>query len=326
MNNKIKMVFVPPHPDALDGWLSKLTTAFPEVTFATPQSAAEAIVELGDADAAFGTLTAELLNAAKRLQWLQAPAAAPAAGFYFDELIAHDVRVTNFRGIYNDHISYQILGYMLSFTKHLHEYRDQQREKLWQPLKGPRYNTIYLPESTLLIVGVGGIGLETARLCKAIGMRVVGTDVRLKNKPDCLDELYGAEALSEVAAQADFVVTTVPHTPSTEGIFDAAFFERMKNSAIFINIGRGMTTRLDDLNSALRSGSIAGAALDVFETEPLPSAHPLWDAPNVLITPHVAVLEAAHLDQRRYDIIEHNVRRFLSGEELMNTVDKASWF
>ena len=111
-----------------------------------------------------------------------------------------------------------------------------------------------------------------------------------------------------------------------EGMFDASVFEQMKSSAIFINIGRGMTTRLDDLNAALREGTIAGAGLDVFEIEPLPADHPLWDAPNTILTPHVAVKDAAHLDERRYAIIEQNVERFLAGDALLNQVDKAQWF
>ena len=125
---------------------------------------------------------------------------------------------------------------------------------------------------------------------------------------------------------ADFVVTTIPHTPESEGMFDARVFGLMKRSAIFINIGRGMTTRLDDLNAALRGGVIAGAGLDVYEIEPLPTSHPLWDAPNTLLTPHTAVKGGAHLDERRYAIIENNVRRFLEGAPLVNVVDKAQWF
>ena len=316
----MKMVFVPPSSAAVPGWVARLKAAVPSVEIATPDNEAQALEQLRDADAAFGTLTPQLLAAAPQLRWLQAPAAAPAAGFYFDELIAHQTKVSNFRGIYNDHISYHILGMMLSFTKHLHDYRDQQTRKQWKPLAGAGYNEIYLPECCVLIVGVGGIGVETAKLCKAIGMRVIGTDARLTQVPDYVDELHGADAL------LDLVVTTIPHTPQSAGLFDAEFFKRMKSTGIFINIGRGMTTRLDDLNAALRSGQIAGAGLDVFEIEPLPPSHPLWDAPNTLITPHTAVLEAAHLDERRYAIVEDNLRRFVAGEALLNEVDKSNWF
>jgi phosphoglycerate dehydrogenase-like enzyme len=126
-------------------------------------------------------------------------------------------------------------------------------------------------------------------------------------------------------AQADFVILTVPHTPETEGFMGAERFARMKRSAFFINIGRGKTTRLDDLVAALRSGQIAGAALDVYEQEPLPAEHPLWDAPNVLLTPHVAGY-GPYLDDRRRDIIVDNARRLVAGEPLRNVVDKEQWF
>ncbi|MBV9812593.1 MAG: D-2-hydroxyacid dehydrogenase, partial [Acetobacteraceae bacterium] len=116
-----------------------------------------------------------------------------------------------------------------------------------------------------------------------------------------------------------------PHTPATEGMMDRARFGRMKPSGFFINIGRGRTTRLDDLVDALRAGALRGAALDVFETEPLPQGHPLWTMPNVLITPHTAGY-GPYLDERRYAIVRDNLRAMVEGGELRNLVDKASWF
>jgi len=322
----MKMVFVPPLAANAQQWVPRLRTAYPDVDFVTPVDEAQARDELKRADAAYGTLTPALLAVANQLQWLQSPMAAPPPGFYFEELIAHPANVTNFRGIYNDHISYHILGLILSFTKHLHLYRDQQNERVWRKLDGPDFNTIYPPEASVLIVGVGGIGLETARLCKAIGMRVVGVDTRRTQGHEWLDELHPAETLNSHVGAFDFVVATIPHTPETEGVFDASFFDAMKSSGIFINIGRGPTTRLDDLNAALRSKAIAGAALDVYEIEPLPAEHPLWDAPNTILTPHSAVTGAAHLDERRYEIVHANVGHFIAGEPLINLVDKASWY
>ena len=124
---------------------------------------------------------------------------------------------------------------------------------------------------------------------------------------------------------ADFVVLTVPHTPATEGLMHRARFQRMRPTAFFINIGRGRTTRLNDLVEALRAGEIAGAGLDVFEQEPLPPDHPLWTLPNMLITPHVAGY-GPYLDERRYQIIAANCRAFAAGRPLRNVVDKQAWF
>jgi phosphoglycerate dehydrogenase-like enzyme len=276
------------------------------------------------AEAAFGTIPATLLRQATRLRWLQAPQAAPPAGYYYEELIAHPVVVTNFREIYNDHIGAHIMAFVLAFARELHRYLPQQLRREWRPapLDG---GVIHLPEATALVVGVGGIGAEAARLAAAFGMRVIGVDARRREAPPGVAELHGPDALDGLLARADFVILTVPHTPATEGFMNRARFRRMKRTAFFINIGRGMTTRLDDLVAALRAGEIAGAGLDVFEQEPLPANHPLWTMPGVLITPHTAGY-GPYLDDRRFEILLDNCRRFLAGQPLRNVVDKSSWF
>ena len=184
---------------------------------------------------------------------------------------------------------------------------------------------IHLPEATALIVGLGGIGAEAARLAAAFGITVIGTDARRETAPPHVAEMHRPDALDELLPRADFVILTVPHTPATEGFMHRARFQRMKKSAFFINIGRGMTTRLDDLVAALEAGEIAGAGLDVFEIEPLPPAHKLWRMPNVLITPHTAGF-GPYLDERRFEIVRDNCRAFADGKPLHNPVDKASWF
>ena len=322
----MKFIFVPPHSSPVKGWLARLQDSVPEMQFIAPDSMDDAVREIVDADAAFGTLPPEALAAAKQLKWVQAPAAAPNAGYYYPELIAHAAQVTNFREIYNDHISAHIVAMMLSFSQHLNLYRDQQRSREWKRLEPPEYHSIFLPDSTALVVGLGGIGAETARLCAAFGMTVKAVDARREDTPAWVTEMRGPDALDDMLPDADFVLVTIPHTPQTEGLFDAAKFRLMKRSAIFINIGRGMTTKLDDLAAALKSGEIAGAGLDVYEIEPLPEDHALWGAPNAILTPHVAAYGGAHLEERRYEIIIENVRHLLKGEPLRNVVDKVNWF
>ena len=323
-----KMVFLPPNSQHNLDFMTRLQDSVPDANLVAPTNEDEAVSELADADAAFGTMNPRLVAAAPKLRWLQAPAAAPPAGYYFEELIDHPVQVTNFREIYNDHISVHIVAMMLSFVKHLNLYRDHQRDRNWEKLLGDQYNNIFLPESTVVIVGVGGIGTETAQLCKAFGCKVVGVDARWESPGarDNVDEMRDPSELDEVLPTGDFVVLTIPHTPQTEGMFDATKFALMKDSAVFINIGRGMTTKLDDLNDALRSGAIGGAGLDVYEIEPLPSDHPLWDAPNTILTPHIAADEGRHLGERRYQVVSDNMRRFAEGQPLRNLVDKANWF
>jgi phosphoglycerate dehydrogenase-like enzyme len=285
---------------------------------------AHAAREIAIAEAAFGTVSPALLRRAGRLRWLQAPQAAPPAGYYTRELIDHPVVVTNFREIYNDHIGAHIMAFVLAFARGLHHYLPLQLRCEWKPAPLDT-GVVHLPEATALVVGVGGIGGETARLAAAFGMRVIGVDARRHDAPPGVLKLAGPDELDGLLPEADFVVLTVPHTPDTEGLMHRARFRRMRRSAFFINIGRGMTTRLDDLVAALRAGEIAGAALDVFEQEPLPADHPLWTMPNVLITPHTAGY-GPYLDDRRCDILLDNCRRFLAGAPLRNVVEKARWF
>ncbi|MFC3174051.1 D-2-hydroxyacid dehydrogenase [Novosphingobium bradum] len=318
-----KFVMLPPHSGPARDWAARLMRDVPEIRLFVPEDEAGAIREIADADAAFGFLTPPLLAAASRLRWLQAPFAAPPAGFYYPALIEHELAVTNFREIYNDHIGAHIMALVLAFARGLQFYWPRQARGEWNP-KGLR-PAVHLPEATALIVGLGGIGAEAARLLDAFGVTVLATDARRTDPGPHVRELHGPEQLDSLLPRADFVILTIPHTPATEGLFDRARFQRMKPLSYFINIGRGMTTRLDDLADALAAGEISGAGLDVFEQEPLPSDHRLWHLPGVIITPHVAG-RGPYLDERRYEILRDNCRQFARGAALRNVVDKANWF
>jgi phosphoglycerate dehydrogenase-like enzyme len=319
-----KFLFVPPQTDTSRLWASEVARQVPDLQVVVAETPSDALREIQDADAAFGTLTPDLVAHAQRLKWLQAPAIAPPAGYYFPELQAHPVTVTNFRGIFNDHIAAHIMAFVLAFARGLHRYIPLQMQHRWAP-DPLDTGVLHLPECTALIVGVGGIGAETATKCAAFGMRVIGVDARRSDRPDGVAELHPPSDLDALLPRADFVILTIPHTPETEGLMNAARFSLMKRSAFFINIGRGMTTRLSDLVSALNDGTIAGAALDVFEQEPLPADHPLWRAPNTLLTPHTAGF-GPYLDDRRLEIILDNANRFTRNEPLRNVVDKTLWF
>ena len=317
-------VFLPPQTAITRNWAARLAADVPEARVRVAETPADAEASVIEADAVFGTLSPELLARARHLRWLQAPQAAPPAGFYHRALVDHPLVATNFREIFNDHIAAHIMAFVLAFARGLHRYIPQQLRAEWS--KPPEdEGVVHLPDSTMLIVGLGGIGAEAARVAAAFGMTVIATDARRTDRPAGVAELHPPDALDALLPRADFVVLTVPHTPATEGFFDRAKFRRMKRSAFFINIGRGMTTRLDDLVAALRAGEIAGAALDVFETEPLPPEHPLWLMPNVLITPHMAGY-GPYLNERRYAIIRDNALAFATGGPMRNVVDKANWF
>jgi phosphoglycerate dehydrogenase-like enzyme len=316
---------LPPQSEKTRAWAERLRVAVPEVTVVVAGSETDAARAIGDADAAYGTISDALLAKAGRLRWLQAPQAAPPAGYYTPALIAHPVVVTNFREIYNDIIGAHIMAFVLAFARGFHLYFPRQTRREWKPERGEESGVVHLPDATALVVGVGGIGSEAARMMEAFGMNVMGVDARRHDAPPGVRKLDGPDAFDALLPLADFVVLTVPHTPATEGFMHRARFQRMKRSAFFINIGRGRTTRLDDLVAALRAGELAGAGLDVFEEEPLPADHPLWTMPGVLLTPHVAG-HGPYLDERRFEILADNARRFAGGGPLRNIVDKANWF
>ena len=302
-------------------WPDTLRQNVPGIEVNVANSLGEAMEMIGEADAAFGNIVPELFERAEKLRWVACPQAGPRAGYYHRALIDSDVVVTNTRDIYNDHISNHIMAYVLAFARGLHTYIRRQMESNWQP--GERI--VNLPDATAVVVGVGGIGGETARLCSEFGVHVIGVDPRVPEPPPGVAELVRPDALDDALPRADFVIVTVPETPETQRLFTLDRFRRMKPSAYFINIGRGATAVLDDLAAALESGAIGGAALDVFEIEPLPSDHPLWAMPNVIITPHCAGT-GPYLDDRRTELFIENCVRFGQGQELKNVVDKANWF
>lgn len=301
-------------------WAERLQADCPALDIKVIADEAELPQALSSADAGYGWVPPELLAFATRLRWLQNPMAGPPPSYYYPALVEHDVVVTNPRGIYSDHIAHHVLMYMLALSRGLPYYLDAQRERRWDK-RARRRGYQDIGSSTVLINGVGGIGAETGRLCSALGARVIGIDPRPEHEVDF--QLLPVSALDNVLPEADFVVTTVPHTQATEFMWRRERFVVMKPSAYFINIGRGMTAKLDDLVAALQAGEIAGVGLDVFEIEPLPSEHPLWRCENVIVTPHVAVADAANISERRYELLLDNARRFVAGEPLRNVVDKA---
>ena len=316
-----KMVIVPPNtqPD----WPDKIRAVVPDCEVSMFESADAAMSAIQDADAAYGNIVPELFRRAKRLRWIQAPAAAPPVGYYHQALIDSDVLVTNQREIYNDHIGTHIMAFVLAFARGLHRYLPQQLNRQWQ--KYGVETMRHLPEATALIIGVGGIGSEAARFCAAFGMTVLGIDARRASAPPGVKEILRPDSLYDQLPQADFVIMTVPETPQTHGLISARAFKLMKSTAYLINIGRGGCVVLDDLVDALRHGEIAGAGLDVYQLEPLPAEHPLWTMPGVLMTPHVAGV-GPYLPERRTEILLENCRRFHAGESLLNVVDKTNWF
>lgn len=322
---KPKLLMMPPtveyYPDA---WVQAVAEAAPGLEVVAVADRAACQRHLAEAQAVFGTLDAELLAGAPQLRWLQAPQAAPPAGYFFPELVAHPVQVTNFRGIYNDHVAFHAVAMLLALARNLDTYMRQQARGEWTRHLADS-DILHLPESTALIVGVGGIGGEISRLLQAFGMRVIGIDPRRTEPAPGMLAIHPPAELERLLPEADVVILTLPHTPESEGLIDARRLALLRPHALLVNIGRGATVHLDAVLEALRARRLGGVALDVFEIEPLPPEHPLWREPRALLTPHVAVV-GPYILERRLEILCDNARRFAAGQPLRNVVDKALWY
>jgi len=317
----LKMAILP--PDIIVEWEDRIREAIPGAEVTTFKSPADVGGYIDEVNCAYGFVPPELFRRAKELKWIQCYAAGPAHSFWFDELVQSDVVVTNFRGIFNEHVAAHAMSFLLAFSRNLHRYIPQQARTEWTQLQFK----VYLPESTALIIGVGGIGAEIGGLCKAFGMKVIGVDPRVAVKPAHFDALYSTDSLEATLPTADFVIITTPETPQTRRMINSKRLNLMKETSYLINVGRGACVVLDDLEEALEAKKIAGAGLDVFEEEPLPSNSPLWSNHDVMITPHVAAdQDSLHVPERRTRILLENCKRFSRGEELLNVMDKKNWF
>jgi phosphoglycerate dehydrogenase-like enzyme len=272
---------------------------------------------------------------------VQAPTAS-LEHYLFPELVAHPCLLTNMRGLFSDVIADQVMGYVVCFARNLHLYVLQAAAGKWAPVGGEAARVAFtsgpgvvnaidrahrhLAGATLGVVGLGAIGREVARRAAAFGMRVVAVDPQASERPAEVEELWPVEELPQLLGQSEYVVIAAPHTPRTAGMFRRPQFRQMRRDAYLINVGRGAIVALDDLVAALEAGEIAGAALDVFETEPLPPGHALWRMPGrVILTPHVAGY-SPEIAARHLEVVLDNVGRFVRGEPLRNVVDKQKWY
>jgi phosphoglycerate dehydrogenase-like enzyme len=333
----MKLVLFPPVEDRR---LALVREAARPMTVVNAPDEAAALAEIVDADAFFGKITPPLLARAGKLRWVQT-ATASLEHYMFDALVEHPCRLSNMRGLYSDVIADHVMGFVLCFARNLHLYRDQQRARHWEPIggeagrsdfvAGPAFVSeidrrhLHLSDCTLGVVGVGHIGAEICRRAQSFGMRILGVDPQRRELADIVPQVWPTARLPELLHQSDFVVIAAPHTPETYKLFRLDKFEAMKRTAYFINIGRGAIVDLADLIAALQAGRIAGAALDVFETEPLPAESLLWTMPNVLITPHIAAA-STHIAERHTQTLLENIRLFVAGKDPATLVDKRKWF
>ncbi|MEF8908011.1 MAG: D-2-hydroxyacid dehydrogenase [Haloarculaceae archaeon] len=279
----------------------------------TPPETRELVVE---ADALLATyVSTDLLEDAPDLRWIQA--LSSGVDFLDLEAIADNgVALTNAAGVHAEPIAEQVLGYLLTFERGIHTGIQQQQEGVWQ-----RYSGGEIRGKTLGIVGLGAIGSRAAEYAQAFGMTVVGTKRDPDAAPEAVDEGYAPEGLFEVLGRSDYVLLSCPLTPETRGLVGRAELGAMKGDAVLVNVARGEVVDEEALIYALQQGGIRGAALDVFEEEPLPPESPLWDLPNVVVTPHMAG-STPHKFERIAEVFAANYEAFADGrlDELTNRV------
>jgi phosphoglycerate dehydrogenase-like enzyme len=258
-----------------------------------------------------------------RLRWIQGTAAGTgeqlkAAGLSKDELAR--VTVTSASGVHVGPLAEFCLLGLLAFRKGLPRLQADQRAHRWD-----HYPVAELRGATLLVLGLGAIGSEVARLAKAFGMRTLGINRDGASDSPHVDEAHPPRSLHDLLPRADAIVVTLPLTDETTGMLDAQAFELMKPDAILVNIGRGGVIDEPALAQALGEQRLAGAALDVFATEPLPTDSPLWDLPNVVLSPHTTALSLRE-NERLVELFAANLRRYLAGEELVGRVDPTHFY
>lgn len=309
-----------------DDELARLKELAPNVRVIAGLTRQTAIEHAAGANGADGRLlSAAFLEKAPNLVWVQSPSAGVEWLLAMPAVAGNDgVVLTNMRAAHGPAIADHAFAMLLDLTRQLPYYAEKQRQGEWARDDPPR-RPIALQGKTMLVVGIGGIGTEIAQRAHGFGMRVIATRRSDTPAPDYVEKVGKPQDLSGMLPEADVVAICVPLTPETAGMFDAAAFGAMKPGSYLINIARGKVVDADALLAALRSGVLAGACLDVTDPEPLPEGHPLWTAPNVIITPHTAA-DAEVTDERLRALLRENIRRFGAGEPLLNCVDKAAGY
>lgn len=306
------------------GWfVDRLREQFPQLQV-IHLSGYEGLEEaIGDAEVLLAwSLRPEQFLSALRLRWIHSPAAA-VHQLMFSELINSDVVVTNAREVHGPVVAEHVIALIFALAKKIPESvraqqnREWAQQRLWEQPPRPRE----VAGATLGMIGLGSIGRAVAARAASLGMRVLAVREHPEKGHDTADQVFGPDRLDEVLAAADYVVLAAPITPSTSALINQDRMARMKPDACLINVSRGPLLDHQALAEALRTKQIAGAALDVFDKEPLPPDSPLWEVPNLLITPHTAAL-TDKLWERHFALFSENLRRYLHDEPLLATVDK----
>ncbi len=301
-----------------------LARAAPHAEVVAARNRAAAIAEAADADVLIGfnpeICDRAIIDDARQLRWILSLAAGVENCVDIPSVRRRNVLITNMRGVDSAAIAEDAIALTLSLAHGLDVFAKDTAEARWNPGDVARAHMEVLFDKTMLVVGLGGIGTEVARRAHALGMNVIATREHGHQGPDFVSYVGEPGELLTLARRADVVVNTAPLTPDTTGLFDAKFFAAMKPTALFINVARGASVVTGDLATALNGRRLGGAGLDVVEPEPLPPGNPLWRAPHLIVSPHIAGRSDLP-DVDRWILAGENLRRYAAGDKMLSVVN-----
>lgn len=303
--------------------LQPLTERYPNLELVPFNTSQDLLSKVADADAIVGfganNPAPQIVAAGKKLKWIQTNSAGVETTLAEQAVRDSNVILTNAKIIMGPEIADHALALLLNHTRDLKFHNEQMTKVGFQ--RGNRLPQIELRGKTVLIIGLGGIGTQVAERCFAFGMRVLAVDPKDIPFMRAVEDIRKPDELHKLLPQADVVISCTPLTPESKRTLGSSEFAMMKDGVYIINVSRGEVIDTDALTSALKSGKVRAAGLDVTDPEPLPSNHPLWSMSNVTITPHNAT-NSDHLNERRLQLYRENLERFLTSRPLRNVVDK----
>jgi len=298
-------------------------TAGADVHITVAKNAAEAANAMEDVEVILGTITPDMFARARKLCWVHAITSG-ADSYLFPEMVRSEVLLTGDKGLVGTHLADHTFALLLSLTRRLAA-AVKDAPHSWKNRVAYRAEEFELEGRTMGIVGFGGTGRQIARRAKAFGMHCIAVDCDPVSASDEVPHVWGSDRLDELLRTSDVVTSGLPLTPQTRNLFDARAFGLMKATALFVNVTRGEIFDADALIAAIKNGKLAGAGLDVAPVEPLPSDHPLWTTPNVIMTPHTAGASQFRIS-RNLDRFCRNIGHYRAGRPLEGQIDKVRGF
>lgn len=317
---------------AFGGWAGRqeaFASVAPKSQIVVVKDMAAAVSATADADVIVGfnpeICSAKIIDNAKQLRWLSSLAAGVEHCMAVPAVRSRDLLMTNMRGVDSAAIAEHAIALTLALAHGLDTFAVDTSKGVWSREHGGRTPMQMLDGKTLLVVGLGGIGTEVAKRAYGLGMKVVATRDNDRSKPEFVSYVGLSDEMLTLAKSADVIVNCVPLTPQTTGLYNDKFFESLKATAYFINVARGASAVTADLTKALNDHRIAGAGLDVVDPEPLPPDNPLWQAPHVIISPHISSRSDLP-GEARWTLAVENLRRYVNGDKMLSVVDLAKGY